>query len=356
MIENFINQDSPDVFHKEVKSRCIFQQGCTDNIFLSVIIPTYKRAQYLEEAINSALNQQNPGINYEVVVVSNDPEFKLREMHNYTGKNISFYVNDQNIGMMGNWNRGLMLAKGKYAAYLHDDDLLKDNYIQEITKIILNDKYKNAGAFMLERESINYLNTTPPNIFSKIKHLIGKTIKYLFRAALYFRHLWRDKYTVELKPYMPLELSCNIYNNPSCGCVFDREKLIADGGWCEEGYPGADYYTCVRFNFKHKIFRVRKKLGYYRWSINASSEIKAKTWRAMHLGLYKKYCSSYECFSKFLSKWEDVYLYKIMRGLPENDIQELCSFFDVKFVRPSMLRQFLFVVRRKLFVALHNLD
>ena len=44
------------------------------------------------------------------------------------------YVNKENIGMIGNWNRGFELANTKYVAMLHDDDMLADIYLEEINR------------------------------------------------------------------------------------------------------------------------------------------------------------------------------------------------------------------------------
>lgn len=80
MLNEYISHDSPDVFYRDVKSRCLKEYSGNDEIFLSIVIPTYKRAKHLAQAIDSALNQRDVDVNYEVVVVSNDPEFNLRDL------------------------------------------------------------------------------------------------------------------------------------------------------------------------------------------------------------------------------------------------------------------------------------
>ena len=148
----FIRYSSSDPFRREVKSKCLKQANIDGDILLSIFIPTYKRKDYLRQTIDSAINQQDPGINYEIVVVSNDPDADLSGIINdYKNiNNISFYINEKNIQWVGNWNRGLLLSKGKYITYLHDDDLLKPNYVHEMGKILQDSQYSDAGAFTIK--------------------------------------------------------------------------------------------------------------------------------------------------------------------------------------------------------------
>ena len=68
----YVSKNGPDVFYRNVNSRCLKASKNTGEVFLSIVIPTYKRAEFLKEAIDSALNQKDVSINYEVIVVNND--------------------------------------------------------------------------------------------------------------------------------------------------------------------------------------------------------------------------------------------------------------------------------------------
>jgi len=87
----------------------------------------------LKETLNSvfALNFSFP---VEILIVDNDPEqidLALKEMAEFSGKEFTFYKNDQNLGMFGNWNQCLSLAKGKYITILHDDDILLKEFASQ---------------------------------------------------------------------------------------------------------------------------------------------------------------------------------------------------------------------------------
>lgn len=86
--------------------------------FVSNIIPTYKRVKTFEESLRSALSQ-NFLDSYEVIVIDNDYvdldcSDTYRIIKNYTQDLLAYYRNKQNLGMTGNWNRGISLARGKW--------------------------------------------------------------------------------------------------------------------------------------------------------------------------------------------------------------------------------------------------
>lgn len=90
---------------------------------ISVVIPTYNRADFVEQAIQSVLNQTYS--NFEVLVIddgSTDNSAELIQKMAETDKRIRFYQLKQNSGVSIARNKGLSLARGKYIAFLDSDD------------------------------------------------------------------------------------------------------------------------------------------------------------------------------------------------------------------------------------------
>ena len=103
---------------------------------VSIIIPTFNRSNYLKMAIDSALSQTYPDI--EVLVLddcSTDQTANLARAYSNV-KNLRFITNEQNIGFVQNWNKGVSLASGEYIKILGDDDILDNNCIAEQVKIL----------------------------------------------------------------------------------------------------------------------------------------------------------------------------------------------------------------------------
>ncbi len=91
---------------------------------VSVIIPTYNRANYLPEAINSVLKQTYQ--DFETIIVDDDSTDNTKEVVNaYIEKNPQkiAYIYQKNNGPAAARNRGIKEAKGEYIAFLDSDDL-----------------------------------------------------------------------------------------------------------------------------------------------------------------------------------------------------------------------------------------
>lgn len=110
--------------NKEVKSKLYFENSNLERPEISIVIPTYK-AKYLKEAIESAIWQKDAPT-YEILIVENDPHCDVEMMKKWLisqeKKVFRFYCNEKNIGMTGNWNRCIELAKSDNIVFLHSDD------------------------------------------------------------------------------------------------------------------------------------------------------------------------------------------------------------------------------------------
>ena len=127
-----------------MESQIIFESKA-ENSLVTIAIPTYKRDEMLVDAIKSALNQ-NTNISYNILVVDNNPErndITEKAMIQYKENPIiSYYKNNENYGMIGNWNRLYELAKGKYVVMLHDDDILFPYYLQVMFSLLDETDYQ----------------------------------------------------------------------------------------------------------------------------------------------------------------------------------------------------------------------
>ncbi len=86
---------------------------------VSVIIPTYNRAFYLEKAIQSVLDQSYP--DFDVIVVDDGSTDNTAEVvRKFKGVML---IQQQNLGVAVARNTGIHRTRGKYVAFLDDDDL-----------------------------------------------------------------------------------------------------------------------------------------------------------------------------------------------------------------------------------------
>ncbi|MGZ3749514.1 MAG: glycosyltransferase family 2 protein, partial [Pseudobdellovibrionaceae bacterium] len=91
---------------------------------VSIIIPTFNRASFLVEAIESALAQDYGDL--EVVISDNASTDYTSEVAQYFSKDprVKYFRNAENIGMVKNWHKAVFeYATGAWFLILSDDDI-----------------------------------------------------------------------------------------------------------------------------------------------------------------------------------------------------------------------------------------
>ncbi len=88
---------------------------------VSVIIPTYNRAHYLGEAIESVLNQDIQDCRIEIIVVDDGSTDNTEEVLRKYGNSVT-YIYQNNRGAGPARNRGIKEATGEWVAFLDSDD------------------------------------------------------------------------------------------------------------------------------------------------------------------------------------------------------------------------------------------
>lgn len=98
-------------------------------ISATIAIPTYNRAELLKEAIISSLGQTFN--NFELLILDNNSSDNTKDVvESFTDNRIRYHRNEQNIGMMNNWNKAVELARGDYLIILGDDDKLYPQFLE----------------------------------------------------------------------------------------------------------------------------------------------------------------------------------------------------------------------------------
>lgn len=116
------------------------------NIILSICIPTYNRAEYIGEAIQSVLNQITSDIKGKVEICISDnastdnTEEIVKKYQNKNICSITYHKNKENLGADKNYLKVVDIANGEYCWYLGSDDKLSPLGIHVILNEIANNK------------------------------------------------------------------------------------------------------------------------------------------------------------------------------------------------------------------------
>ena len=89
----------------------------------SVCLPTFNGERFVAEAIQSILAQTFE--DFELVIVDDCSDDRTREIvGSFADPRMVVYQNDRRLGIPGNWNRCIELARGEYVCVFHQDDLM----------------------------------------------------------------------------------------------------------------------------------------------------------------------------------------------------------------------------------------
>jgi glycosyltransferase involved in cell wall biosynthesis len=141
------------------------------NPTISVLMSVHNGENYLEEAIESILNQTYP--DFELIIIndfSTDSSFEI--IKKFADKRIVLIENDHNIGLTKSLNKGLKIAKGEYIARMDADDISEINrFEKQIDVLQKNPDYTVVGSniFLIDDtgliiEQIKYPETTEENL------------------------------------------------------------------------------------------------------------------------------------------------------------------------------------------------
>lgn len=323
---------------KSVKSNLIFGEKQKD-VLLSIVIPTYRVNEFCIQALKSAINQKNVEMNYEIIVVINDPNFNDYGIFPCDSK-VLIYQNEVNIGMKANIDRCAELANGKYISFLHDDDLLLDNFIFEITKYL-----SDTIACIIPSRYIVY-SSSEIGIRAKKNTIKKERLSHL----LFYRYLYRRKVR---KITINDNFFCfeNCYNAPSCGTTFLKNAFLKYGGFNSSNSEYSfDFDFFLKFNIDNDIIILNEYLGIYRMVDSASNKSKVQY-------SFWKFCSSLvnDYDNKFLIKYRNeilFYIYNIWNSETKQMI--LSDIIDVP--QKNNFKYLCFRIKRVLYKYNHNLD
>lgn len=133
---------------------------------VSIIIPTYNVENYIEIAIESALNQTYSNI--EIIIIddkSTDNTLNIIKKKYLNHPKIQIVEKDRNLGPSNSRNIGIEVSKGKYIALLDSDDYYR------------KDKIEKQVSFMEKNEDIT-LSSTYLQCFNLQNNIIKFPLKF----------------------------------------------------------------------------------------------------------------------------------------------------------------------------------
>lgn len=211
------------------------------NPLVSVIVPTCNRPSMLRECLQS-IAQQTYG-NIEIVVV-NDGGESVREMVSSLelGGKVQFIDHEVRKGPAAARNSGIKAAKGKYIAYLDDDDVYYPDHIEVLVHFL-----------EIHRSHIAYSDA-----IKAIQCKVDGGYQTEKPAQRYSHEF--DAGGLLVSNYIPII------------CVLHRRDCIGKTGYFDESlFTHEDWDLLIRFSVLYEFGHISKITCEYRWRYDDSS-------------------------------------------------------------------------------------
>lgn len=171
-----------------------------NDILVSVIIPVYNAEKYLEECLESLINQTLDKCEFIFVNDgSKDSSITIIEKYKKFDNRISL-LNQKNKGVSSARNRGISLAKGKYISFVDADDSLESEMLKKLYEAIENNGCDLAMCnYKTKLDGYNQQSFYDIPINEKLnREYILNNMLHTFYEGGMFNALWNKLYRKEI--------------------------------------------------------------------------------------------------------------------------------------------------------------
>lgn len=204
------------------------------------IICAYKESKYLEECVKSIINQN---VKSNIIMTTSTPNTYIDNISKKYG--IELFVNNGEKGIGQDWNFGVNKAKTDYITIIHQDDIYKENYLEEIVKYLEKEK-DFVIAFSDYREIKNGKEIKLTNNL-KIKKFLLFPLKF-FRKSKFIKR-------------RSLSLGCSI----CCPSVTINKRITGENPYKTKLKCDLDWDTWYEMTkYKGNFLYINKELMYHR--------------------------------------------------------------------------------------------
>jgi glycosyltransferase involved in cell wall biosynthesis len=242
-----------------------------NNSLISVVIPCYNDAQYIEQAVQSVLNQTYSNI--EVIIVDDGSNVATKAVLKKLEPKITKLFTQENQGQSKARNVGILQAKGDYILVLDSDDYFEPSFCEKALPVLEDINIKLVASYMVRFNDSGIVDE--------------------------YRNFGGD-------------ISTLILNNQATGSVLFRKKdFIRSGGYDEmmrSGFEDWEFYIRMLQNGGN-LFVIKEPLFYYRLRENSTTsranKIKYELLKYIYLKHQVLYIAYFDNFvSHLLSKIE----------------------------------------------------
>lgn len=293
---------------------------------VTIMIPTYNQSQYIEQCVESAMDQDY--LNLEIVISddsTNDKTEKIINEKYTTDPRIKYFRNENRLGRVANYHHTLYVkATGDYVLNLDGDDWLIDS------------TYIGDAVNLLEKNN-------------EVMCVVSKTLWYFENENKYSSEKKFDKdiYIMSGIEYMMLQIQGKIPFNHMTSLY--RRKQAMKIGFYQLDTTWSDAESIFRLICDHKIIFLNKTAGIWRSHGDNESQTFYKNLKIENIFLFEEsvstYCSGKIVSNSFSEKFKKILMLEHTKAY----IVYLLKIKDIK--KFKVFINYLFVFHKKFFFA-----
>ena len=219
---------------------------------VTIIIPTYNGARWIEKAIRSVFAQSFEG--FELLIIDDCSKDNTAEIVSAIVKEdarIRFFKNEKNLGVQGTRNYALGLARGGYIAEIDQDDewIDSDKLKKQIEFLTKNPEYVliGTGAIMVDDSGEEIARYLMPETDEMIRIKLLRMNCFIHSSVMY-----RTNIVKEIGGYSIGKLS----EDHDLWLRLGRKGKLAN----LQEYATQYLYSPGGFNSQNKFFRLRQNM------------------------------------------------------------------------------------------------
>ena len=216
---------------------------------ISIIVPSYNQAPYIEAALCSVLDQQYPAL--ELIVMDGGSSDATPGILRQYAEKLAHYESIADRGQSHAINKGLARATGDIWAYLNSDDLLIPGSLARIAELFTDPATDWVGAVSTifdEKGDRGEVRSSAPPSLKEVLTPWNRSVQYIF---------------------------------PCSNVSFMRRSVVERIGMFDESFDYSmdmDYYTRAMFA-GYLLRRVPDVLGRWRWHTESKTQREGMTYQ-----------------------------------------------------------------------------
>ena len=159
---------------------------------VSVVIPYFKKREYINKCIQSVLRQNYK--NFEIIIIYDDQDYSdLSYLKSIAKKNkrIQLIKNSKSLGAGLSRNKGIKIAKGKFIAFLDADDYWDKN------KLKFQLKFMKKNNYLVSHTSYRIIDKKDKNISSRVAKNFFRLEDLLYSCDIGLSTMMLKKYILK---------------------------------------------------------------------------------------------------------------------------------------------------------------